>query len=51
MVKNKHEDTSHDGADDHEFGKEPNFEDPPGFVDDVTDEGEKSQSAAPRSQT
>lgn len=39
MAKNRNEDSSHDGADDHEFGKEPNFDDPQGFKDDVSEEG------------
>ena len=39
MAKNRNEDSSHDNGDDHEFGKEPNFDDPPGFKDDVSDEG------------
>lgn len=40
MAKNRNEDTSHDGSDDHEFGKEPNFDDPAGYKDEIAEEGE-----------
>lgn len=37
MAKKKSEECGGD-SDDHEFGDEPNFNDPDGFVDDITDE-------------
>lgn len=36
MAKKKNEQYSDD---DQDYGDEPNFDDPEGFVDDVTDEG------------
>lgn len=39
MVKKKSEDSNNDFSDDYDYGEEPNFDDPEGFVDDITDEG------------
>lgn len=38
MAKKKSEEYSGDCGDDSEYGEEPNFDEPEGFVDDVTDE-------------
>lgn len=38
MAKKKNEEITGD-SDEGEFGEEPNFEDPDGFVDNVSDEG------------
>uniref|UniRef100_A0A0K8TT04 Eukaryotic translation initiation factor 3 subunit B n=1 Tax=Tabanus bromius TaxID=304241 RepID=A0A0K8TT04_TABBR len=37
MAKKKSEDSAGDGEE-HEFGEEPNFDDPPDYVDDITEE-------------
>lgn len=39
MAKKKGENYDSDGADDQDFDEEPNFDDPEGLVDDVTDDG------------
>lgn len=39
MAKKKGENYDSDGGDDQDYDEEPNFDDPEGFVDDVTDEG------------
>uniref|UniRef100_A0A6B2E9L5 Eukaryotic translation initiation factor 3 subunit B n=1 Tax=Phlebotomus kandelakii TaxID=1109342 RepID=A0A6B2E9L5_9DIPT len=38
MAKKKSDEQSTEGGGDHEYGEEPNFDDPPGFVDDISDE-------------
>lgn len=40
MAKKKSEEYAGDSGDENEYGDEPNFEDPDGFVDDISDEGE-----------
>lgn len=39
MAKKKGENYDSDGGDDQDYDEEPNFDDPEGFVDDVSDEG------------
>lgn len=43
MAKKKNEEYTGD-SDEGDYGDEPNFEDPEGFVDNVTDEGMKKKS-------
>lgn len=39
MAKKKSEEYAGDSGDDGDYAEEPNFEDPDGFVDDISDEG------------
>jgi len=40
MAKKKSEEHSGADANDSDYNEEPNFEDPPNFVDNISDEGE-----------
>lgn len=42
MAKKKSEEHSGADANDSDYQEEPNFEDPPGFVDNISDEGENA---------
>lgn len=44
MAKKKSEEHNSGAGDDQDIEEEPNFEDPEGFVDDISDEGNASMA-------
>lgn len=46
MAKKKSEEHSGADANDSDYQEEPNFDDPPGFVDNISDEGENHRLPA-----